>query len=266
MTDLLSIGDFSRMTFLSVKALRHYHDVGLLVPARVDEHSGYRYYATDQVATAHLIRRLRALDMPVDGVRTVLTAPDRTTLNDAVAAHLDRMSAQLRETQETVDSLRRMLTTPGPGQVTYRDDPATTALAVRETVQAQDWVAWWLDAFAELHRTLRSSGLRRTGPDGALFPTPAFTEEVGELVAFVPVEPGPLPRGRVELTEIPAARLAVTQYDGPMVDLDQAYSAVGLWVAEQARTADGPVRERYLPRGTADDLLDHVTEVGWPVG
>ncbi|HJQ06611.1 MAG TPA: MerR family transcriptional regulator [Nocardioides sp.] len=266
MTELLSIGDFSRMTFLSVKALRHYHDVGLLAPARVDDHSGYRYYGTDQVAQAQLIRRLRALDMPVEDVRTVLTAPDQSTLNDTVAAHLERMSRQLRETQETVDSLRRLLTSPTPAEVEYRDEPATTVLAIRETVQAAEWVAWWMGAFTELHGALISSGLTRTGPDGALFPTEAFTDEVGELVAFVPVDAdGFRPSGRIEVSEIPAARLAVTRYDGPMVDLDQAYSAVGLWVAEQARTASGPVRERYHPTGDPTDLLAHVTDVCWPV-
>ena len=41
MDGLLTIGDFSRMTFLTVKALRHYHDVGLLEPARTDPSSGY---------------------------------------------------------------------------------------------------------------------------------------------------------------------------------------------------------------------------------
>ena len=49
-TELLTIGDFSRMTFLTVKALRHYHDVGLLEPARTDPSSGYRYYRPEQVA------------------------------------------------------------------------------------------------------------------------------------------------------------------------------------------------------------------------
>jgi hypothetical protein len=45
MTTRLSIGDFSRMTYLSVKALRRYHDLGPLVPATVDGFTGYRYTA-----------------------------------------------------------------------------------------------------------------------------------------------------------------------------------------------------------------------------
>ena len=47
---LLTIGEFSKMTYLSVKALRHYHDVGLLEPALVDPATGYRHYAPSHEA------------------------------------------------------------------------------------------------------------------------------------------------------------------------------------------------------------------------
>jgi DNA-binding transcriptional MerR regulator len=45
----LPIGDFSEMTYLSIKALRRYHDMDLLVPATVDLTTGYRYYDASQV-------------------------------------------------------------------------------------------------------------------------------------------------------------------------------------------------------------------------
>ncbi len=49
---LLAIGDFSRATQLSVKMLRHYHQIGLLEPVDVDRATGYRRYSTDQISTA----------------------------------------------------------------------------------------------------------------------------------------------------------------------------------------------------------------------
>lgn len=267
MDGLLSIGDFSRMTFLSVKTLRHYHDVGLLDPAYVDESSGYRYYRLDQVGTAQLIRRFRSLDLPVEQVRAVLNASDEESRNRVIVEHLERMSAQLAQTQATVESLQRMLSGPSQLTVSYREEPPLTALAIVETVDAAELVPWWLGAFTELHAALRASGLDRTGPDGALFPTEAFADERGELTAFVPIQRGASPAvsGRVGVIEVPAARVAFTSYDGPLVDLDQAYSAVGAWVWEQARSGAGPVRERYLPTGDPADLLAHVTEVCWPV-
>jgi DNA-binding transcriptional MerR regulator len=65
---LLPIGDFSRMTYLSVKALRHYHEVGLLDPRRIDPATGYRLYDPSQVSTAQVIRRLRDLGMPLEDI------------------------------------------------------------------------------------------------------------------------------------------------------------------------------------------------------
>jgi len=69
---LLPIGMFSRASSLSIKALRAYHEHGILVPAVVDAQTGYRSYAADQLADAAIIVRLRALDVPLDQVREVL--------------------------------------------------------------------------------------------------------------------------------------------------------------------------------------------------
>ncbi len=263
MAELLSIGDFSRMTFLTVKALRHYDDVGLLEPARKDPSSGYRYYRPEQVAQARLIRRLRDLDLPVDDVRTVLEAPDEATRNAVMVEHLDRMSRQLEQVQETVESLRRMLSDDDEEiGVTIRDEPATMVLAIRGHVDGDSAVSWWIEAFTELHRLLRTAGISRTGPDGAEFPTEFFTEGAAELVAFVPVDrpvPGASLAGRAEAVTRPAARYAVALHDGPMVDLDGAYSAVGRTVVERALASDGPVVERYLPLGPTRTISSRTT-------
>ena len=57
----LAIGDFSRMTHLSVVTLRHYHEVGLLTPAEIDPQSGYRFYEPGQVRIAQVILLAAAL-------------------------------------------------------------------------------------------------------------------------------------------------------------------------------------------------------------
>src|ERR1700759_1221267 len=105
----LTIGAFSRLTHLSVKTLRYYHEVGLLEPAVVDPDSGYRYYRPGQAHSAHLVRRFRDLGLPVADVKAVLAAPDLTARDTILAGHLDRMREQLRQTETAVDSLRRML-------------------------------------------------------------------------------------------------------------------------------------------------------------
>ena len=81
------------MTHLSIKALRHYHDVGLLEPAEIDPTSGYRFYEPSQVPIAQVIRRFRDLGMPLDQIKDVLQAPDVPSRNQLMVAHLRRMES-----------------------------------------------------------------------------------------------------------------------------------------------------------------------------
>ncbi len=268
MTVRLSIGDFSRMTHLSVKALRHYHDVGLLEPAEIDRWSGYRYYRPDQVATAQVIRRFRDLGMPVDHVRAVLQAPDLETRNELMMAHLDRMQAQLAQTQATVESLRLLLQPePSPIAVEYRKAEAVPALAIAERVKGETAVEWWMDAFDQLHRVVEEVGAERAGPGGALFPTEFYEVEEADLVAYLPLKAtARRGSGRVQPYELPAAELAVAVHAGPFSEIDLTYGRLGLHVAEAAIGIEGPIREHYLVtvRDTPDESL-HRIEVAWPV-
>jgi len=263
MTVRLTIGEFSKMTYLSVKALRHYHDVGLLEPADIDPASGYRHYSADQVATAQAIRRFRDLDMPIEQVRTVLQAPDLTTRNQAILDHLEAMQQQLERTHQTVASLQALLTTPtAPRPITYRTLAASPVLAVRGTV-AFAAASDWLDrAYGELHEALEAAGLSPAGPAAGLYHDAFFTEGDGDVLAFLPVAVDlatlePAATGRTEAVDLPSTRVAAMVHEGTFDDLDQTYGALGTVVAELGLGAEGPIREIYL----ADDRV----EVCWPI-
>jgi DNA-binding transcriptional MerR regulator len=270
MSVLVPIGDFSRMTHLSVKALRFYHDQGLLEPARIDESSGYRYYDPGQVPLAQVIRRFRDLGMPLDQVRAVVRAPDVETRTKEIIAHLTAMEAKLAELQMSVSSLRALLEgPPARPEVEFRSIPATRALAVRATVAVRDAWAWGTGAFAELYGRIEQAGQAPVGPGGALFPAGFFEVHQAELTAFVPVS-GPVPEnaasagGRAELVTVPGVEAAVMLHAGSPADSDQTYGALGTVVAERAIGVEGPIREYYLVPFT-EPVSRHRTEICWPV-
>jgi DNA-binding transcriptional MerR regulator len=265
----LTIGDFSRITHLSVKTLRHYHRVGLLEPDEVNARTGYRYYSVAQVRSAHVIRRFRELGMPVEQVRAVLTAPDPAARDALIAEHLDRLQDQLERTQSAVASLRSLLEgNMSAPAVERRHVNEVAAVGIREMVARADIGRWWSDAFAELYGALSRHGARPTGPAGGLYADELFTEEGGEALVFVPVDATTdVPSGgRVRALTVPAADLAVTVHAGPDHDADRTYAALGTYVAENGLGAPGPVREYYLvgARETAD-VTSWRTEICWPI-
>jgi DNA-binding transcriptional MerR regulator len=268
MNTLLSIGDFSRMTFLSVKALRHYHEVGLLAPAEVDPESGYRRYDAEQVPTAQVIRRLRDLGMPVDEVKLVMEAPDVGARNAAISAHLRRMEGELEHTRETVKSLRLLLDEDAPPHVAveYRAIGPTATLAIRDQVANGDMFDWLDAALAELRSVLQRTGAQRAGADAALYSNTLLEDEFGELVAVIPVEGAVGTIGRAEPLQLPAVEYAVALHRGPVENIDRTYAALGTVVAQRAIGVQGPIREDYVVGANeTPNESEHRTEISWPV-
>lgn len=255
MSASVAIGEFSRLTHLTVKTLRHYHEQGLLVPYAVDEASGYRRYAVEQVPDALLIGRLRRLDMPLAQVRRVLDSPDTVQRDAAIADHLRRMEAELSRTRAIVASLRGLLTAATDLDVQRRTLPELPAVAVTDRVERDAISDWCAQAFPALYAGLDGPP---TGPGGALYSEEFFTEAVGEVTAFVPVAGG--------AQRIPGGTYAVGLHVGPFLDFDKTYAALGSHVAAHETAAIGPIREIYLvsPPDTTDEA-SYRTEVCWPI-
>jgi DNA-binding transcriptional MerR regulator/effector-binding domain-containing protein len=267
---LMAIGLFSRASLLSVKALRAYHEAGILVPARVDPATGYRSYHAGQLTDAAVIRRLRDLDLPLDRVREVVAARDPEVTRRVLADHAAAMQARLADVTRIVGELQDGLDRPAEHTpVHVRDEPGTHTLAVRGSIPESGFAAFLGGAYAALGEVAERAGLAPSGPAGALYPPEIPDDAAQPVEAYLPVgTPGPLPadRGPVVLGEVPAARVAVLGHGGPYETLADAYRRLGAWVAHNARPAPGPVREVYVVSyGDTDDPARFRTEIHWPV-
>jgi DNA-binding transcriptional MerR regulator len=240
---VFTIGEFSRATHLSVKALRHYDAIGLLVPADVDPATGYRHYQAAQVPTAHLIKRLRDLDMPLPRIQQVLAAPDVAARDRAISDHLERMESTLARTEDTVTALRSLLTRAPEPAIERRIVPTTPVAVAREIVAWNDVEAWLASALTSLHHSVDA-----TGPDGAVYEPRFFEDHIGEVTAFVPV---------ASSSEVlTAASFAVAVHHGAFDRLDETYGALGSYVTTLGIDGNAAIREHYLD--------DTTTEVLWP--
>lgn len=140
--DLMSIGEFARRSRLSPKALRLYDELGLLTPARVDEGSGYRYYAASQLDRARLIAALRQLQIPLAEIQ-VIVCLDPAAAADRISEHWNASEAQHTARRDLAQYLIDQM--QGKRHVMYevtaREIPARSVLCLKRSVDGPDG-AW----------------------------------------------------------------------------------------------------------------------------
>lgn len=198
---MLAIGEFAGLTGLSVKALRHYDDKGVLRPAAVDEHSGYRRYAESQVRAGVEVRALRDAGVALPEVAAALSAG---TASGVLAAHREQVVAQrAQEDRAHADAEVALRALRVPVEVVERAASAVfyvgqvIAVPVDDAEGLTDEHA--NDAFAALYQRARDAGLE---------PSPAF---------WTTIRPGD--RGQVELVCCwPTARQAEGDWGGPDIE------------------------------------------------
>jgi DNA-binding transcriptional MerR regulator len=163
----ISIGEFARRSRLSLKALRLYDERGVLVPSRVDQASGYRYYGTAQLDEARLVVMLRQLQLPLAAIKELL-ACDPADAAARVAEHWRDAEAAHDARRELADYLVSRLS--GKRSVMYevatREIPERSVLCLKRNVDEQG--AWALGK--EFIAILRERPLpKMEGREGAMF-------------------------------------------------------------------------------------------------
>ncbi|MEO3875881.1 MerR family transcriptional regulator [Nonomuraea sp. B12E4] len=251
--DLLPIGQFARLSRLSVKQLRHYDELGLLVPAYVDADSGYRYYRRGQARQALSIGLLRTLDVPLPVIAEVLSGTAGAL--DGVRAGLE---AELERRRRTLATLERVMADGLPvAPVRVVTEPARPVAMARESAAGPADVA--RATSAAIARLMRARP--EAGPPEliGLFPVElgdAFEVRVA-LVAGRDGPAGPWERAGLDLAVLPGGAFACATHVGPYDQISFTAHAVLAWCAERGHPLSGPIREVYVsdPATTEPDRL-----------
>lgn len=232
---MLPIGEFARMCRLSTKQLRHYDQLGLLTPARVDPGTGYRYYSPAQARQALAIALLRSLDVPLPQIAEAMA--DEEAIPKMLAAHLARVEAEIEHRKRTARALTRLLDEGLLRQeVTLVEEPARRLVVARATCPPAEIGV----ATGRCVSTVLSSvppGWRP--PVWGIFPLDIDTDRLAIAAGVETDAPGD-----VEL--LPAGLVAMTTHVGPYEDLTLAYQGLFAWIYERGHRPSGPAREGYL--------------------
>ena len=264
---MLSIGAFAQIGQVTHRMLRHWDTSGLLVPAHVDEFSGYRSYDPAQLERLHRIVALRQLGFGLVDVAAMLESGVDA---ERMARLLQIRRAEVAEEQRLaaarlIDVERRLHLIEkekhmAQVEIIERSLPAVRLAARTATVAEQPEVAGVVgplfDGVAEALRTV-----------GGSLETPIAQYEAGEdglRITAGYASTAPVPDG-VEAVDLPRVPTAVCGVHlGPMDTIAESWQAVHAEIIARGFTLAGPCREVYL-RAESEDQADWVTELQQPV-
>jgi DNA-binding transcriptional MerR regulator len=272
---LLSIGRFARLSGLSIKALRHYDEIGLLRPVRVDEASGYRYYALSQARDAEAIRRLRSLDVPLDEIAELLRA-EGATLRERLAVHRARLEGRAVETQRILAELDRLIDgeeelVPSPEKVQIqfeidvKEVPARRVAVVRERAHESQMSEVIPRQIETVGAYLKELGVAPLGAPICVCPFPGADGMLSPETGW-PVPDDVPARPPIEVKTYPATRALVYKHVGPYTELSRSYRLMAEVMERQGLAPAGdPIEVYWSDPAEVPDPNDYVTFVEWPI-
>ncbi len=245
---MLKIGDFSKLSRVSIRMLRHYDDMGLLKPAETDAFTGYRYYREEQLVTVGRITALKDMGFSLaDIVRILGIYDDREKLDAFLAARQKELADQAKETEYKLmllDTARKRL---GKEQtmgfdVTVKTIPERYAATVHMIIpKYEDEGAAW-NMMAECEEPLIPAD-----PCYAIaeFLDPEYKEENVEIVVSMAVKGQYRDTEHVKFKTLPAVRVASCVVRGSYDQMGEAYATVAAWIRDNGYRISGSMFNIY---------------------
>jgi DNA-binding transcriptional MerR regulator/effector-binding domain-containing protein len=268
---LFTIGEFSRISGITVKALRFYHEQQLLIPTSIDPQSGYRYYHESLIERAHAIVYLRELELPIESIRQILAdaQDDDAQLIASLQKHKKEIEQRIRALKKAVRSLDQFIQNERQvktvsAQVSYDIQEKSVDPMLIAGIRAK---GKYSDCGKRFGQICRSFGRLCSGPPMTLYYDCEYKENDADFEACVPVKQAKTVEG-ISVREIPGGRAVTLLHRGPYDQLHASYAKITAYVKQKGYAVAGPTREIYLKgpgmifRGNPKKYL---TEIQFPI-
>jgi DNA-binding transcriptional MerR regulator len=262
------IGDFSRLTQVTVKALRHYDRLGLLKPDHIDPESGYRYYTSAQAPRLNRIVALKELGFSLEQIGQLLDADlsaeqlrgmlmqKQQEIHGAIVAEqtrLERIAERLRQIEQGSPSAQY--------DVTVKRVPAQRVAAIRALLPDYPAIA---PLFDELRAYQRRHGLTATQWTAVWLDGEYRETDIGVQASFTTDDPLP-EHPRIREDTLPAVEtMACVLHHGPMMTVGAAHLAIFRWMEANAYRVAGPTRTIPI-HDVGPHSAEGIVEIQYPV-
>lgn len=262
---MMTIGEFSRICFVTKKTLRHYDEIGLLRPEHTAE-NGYRYYTVGQLRTMLLINRLKSYGFSLPEVSAALACPDEALLAEKLAEKrrqmeqgMENTARLLRQMEADMDKLNRRIDIMEQNIIVKQVElQPQTIFGLRKRIDIKDFPAF----FGELFAAIGQNKLPPAGPPLAFYHEAEFNPQNTDIELAVPVAEG-TPGSRVLAGGPHAMATLLGAYDTDA--FTAAYSALMEWVEQNGYRLAGAPYDKYVRGGDDCKPEEYITEIYFPL-
>lgn len=256
---MFKIGEFSRLSRVSVRMLRHYDQLGLLRPSGTDPFSGYRYYSADQLPRLNRILALRDLGFSLEQIADMLEEELSTEqLLGMLKLKRIEVEEQMQREQERLRRLegriRQMSESPThmAHDVVVRDIAPCLAATCREVAVDDDSLQQLFDHVETYVAGYEDA--RADKPPVSIYYDQEYRERDMDVEVAVPLKFAIPESDSIRVRQLPAlSMVACVVHVGAYTEIYQAYNALLAWIETNDYRMSGPIREVYLQYG-ADGL------------
>jgi DNA-binding transcriptional MerR regulator len=265
---VFKIGDFSRLTQVTVKTLRHYDRLGLLKPDHIDPESGYRYYTSAQAPRLNRIVALKELGFSLEQIGQLIdanlsTVQLRSMLTQKQQEIHGAITAEQMRLQRIEERLRQIEQGPAntPYDIMVKNIPAERVASLRATLPNHPAVASLfgeLRAYQERHH-LHATGWAAVWIDGEFRETDVSVDATFTTADVLPAHP------QIREGELPAVEtMACVLHQGPMQAVGAAHMALFRWMEANGYGVAGPTRTLPL-HDVGPESAQGIIEIQYPV-
>ena len=266
---MFKIGDFSKLSHVSIKTLRYYDEIGLLRPSEIDRFTGYRYYAASQLSRLNRILLLKGLglsleqigrllesDLPVDQLRGMLKLR-----RAEIERSIEEEEARLAQVEVLLTQVEQAHSLMSKYDVVIKKVAPVRIASVRDVVANYGAQS---DLWGELETYLGQHNVKPVAPCLTIDHNDGYKERDVDLEVCEVIDSALPTTDRIRVYELPAIEMmACTVHHGPFPQLSNGYQALMRWAETNGYRFCGPSREVYI-HVEADEAAN-VAEIQIPI-
>jgi DNA-binding transcriptional MerR regulator/DNA gyrase inhibitor GyrI len=245
---MYSIGEFSRITGLSIKALRLYHEKELLIPSVVDESSKYRYYDHNNVEQARIITHLRSMEFSLEDIGEMLCeTDDDTDVVEFFEKQAGVIHEKIRKQKDIVKTLQFIIKTEKENKMTMQNSGFEVEEKELETILIAGvrYKGKYSDCGEAFGKIGKAMAMNICGKGMCLYYDSEYKENDADIEACMQVRKGKTADG-ISVRELPGGRCVSLIHKGPYDTLSRSYEKITAYIKEKGYTVKVPSREVYL--------------------